>query len=65
MRALISDTSAISEFGFAPTVTLERGIDQYLTWIETQGEIRDYFTSAERKLKRRQIVKSVSAGEAR
>src|SRR5688500_12166834 len=45
MRALISDTSAISALGFAPEVELADGIDRYLAWVESQGEIKEYFAA--------------------
>lgn len=57
MRALISDTTRIGELGFSPTVDLSTGIDRYLDWIHQQGAISDYFTAAERALRRRSIVK--------
>jgi len=56
--ALISDISRIAELGFAPQTTLEQGIDRYLNWIRSQGEIKDYFAAAERSLRRRKIVKT-------
>ncbi len=57
MRALISDISRIAELGFAPQVALSDGIDRYLDWIRTQGDIADYFAEAERALRQKQIVK--------
>ena len=57
MRALISDISRISELGFSPRTDLEEGIDRYLDWIRSQGEIKDYFAAAERALRRRKVVK--------
>ncbi len=60
MRALISDISRIAELGFAPETDLERGIERYLDWIRSQGEIKDYFAAAERELRRRKVVKSAS-----
>ena len=57
MRALISDISRIAELGFAPQTGLEAGIGRYLDWIGTQGDIKEYFSAAERALRRRQIVK--------
>ncbi len=57
MRALISDISRVSELGFEPQTDLETGIDRYLDWIRSQGEIKDYFSAAERALRRRKVVK--------
>ena len=60
MRALISDISAITELGFHPRTDLAAGIDRYLEWISAQGDIKDYFSAAERRLRRRQVVKTIS-----
>jgi dTDP-L-rhamnose 4-epimerase len=62
MRALISDTSRIRSLGFEATVGLEEGIDRYLAWIETQGDIGEYFSEAERRLRERQVVKRARMG---
>lgn len=64
MRALISDTGRIAALGYAPTVTLEEGIDRYLAWVATQGDVAEYFTEAERRLRERSIVKRARAGAA-
>jgi dTDP-L-rhamnose 4-epimerase len=57
MRALISDISRIGELGFRPQTTLEDGIDRYLAWVAGQGDIGEYFSQAEKRLRRRQVVK--------
>ena len=62
MRALISDISRIGELGFAPEVDLATGIDRYLNWIRTQGDIKDYFAAAERGLRRKAVVKQSGRG---
>ncbi|HEU0163410.1 MAG TPA: NAD-dependent epimerase/dehydratase family protein, partial [Thermomicrobiales bacterium] len=61
MRALISDISRIQELGFAPVVDLPTGIDRYLAWIGEQGDIGEYFSAAERRLRARQVVKKARA----
>jgi dTDP-L-rhamnose 4-epimerase len=61
MRALISDISRIGEIGFQPEVELETGIGRYLDWVRAQGPIAEYFSAAERRLRKRQIVKRASA----
>ena len=57
MRALVSDASRLGALGFAPTVSLNEGIDRYLDWVREQGPIADYFAQAERLLRRRRVVK--------
>jgi dTDP-L-rhamnose 4-epimerase len=61
MRALISDIGRIEELGFAPSVDLPTGIDRYLAWIGGQGDIGEYFSAAERRLRARQVVKKARA----
>ena len=61
MRALISDGERIGELGFQPRVRLEEGIGRYLDWVREQGTIEEYFGAAQRQLRRRRVVKQVSA----
>lgn len=61
MRALVSDISRIAALGFRPEVDLARGIDRYLAWIAAQGDVADYFSAAERRLRARQVVKRVAS----
>ena len=61
MRALISDGARIRELGFQPQVRLEEGIGRYLDWVREQGTIAEYFGAAQRQLRRRRVVKQVSA----
>jgi dTDP-L-rhamnose 4-epimerase len=60
MRALISGIDKLAALGFTPETDLEQGIDRYLTWIEAQGSIPEYFGAAEKALKRRHIVRQSS-----
>lgn len=62
MRALISDIARIGELGFTPKVTLEEGVDRYIGWIAEQGDIGEYFSAAERRLRQRQIVRKARFG---
>lgn len=57
MRSLISDIGKIRAIGFEPQTNLADGIDRYLAWIAKQGDVAEYFTQAERRLRRRQVVK--------
>ncbi|WP_119068620.1 NAD-dependent epimerase/dehydratase family protein [Rubrobacter indicoceani] len=56
MRHLTPDLSCATAAGYAPQVGLEAGIERYLDWIKTQGDIRDYFAEAEALLRNRRIV---------
>jgi dTDP-L-rhamnose 4-epimerase len=59
IRSLISDISRIRTVGYEPQVTIEQGIARYLEWIETQGDVADYFSAAEAGLKAKGIVQAV------
>ncbi len=61
MRHLTSDVSRIGAAGYAPEVDLETGIERYLRWISTQGDVRDYFAAAEQVLREKRIVHRVAA----
>ncbi len=61
MRALISDISQIGALGYTPEVDLTTGINSYLAWIRTQGDIGEYFAAAERRLRKRRVVRRAAA----
>ncbi len=60
MRHLTSDISRARSAGYEPTVDLATGIEQYLEWIRTQDDVRDYFAAAERALREKQVVHQVA-----
>ena len=61
MRHLISDTTLIRNAGYAPAVSLEKGIERYLEWIREQGSVKDYFAAAEPILRKKGILQKVDA----
>jgi dTDP-L-rhamnose 4-epimerase len=63
MRHLISGISRARSIGFEPRVDLADGIRRYLEWIETQGDVRDYFAEAEPILRKKRIVHRRAAGD--
>jgi dTDP-L-rhamnose 4-epimerase len=66
MRHLTSDISRAASAGYAPEVGLEEGIERYLRWIRTQGDVRDHFAEAEKLLREKNVVHRVdSAGATR
>ena len=56
MRHLTSDIRLARTAGYAPQVSLAEGIARYVTWIRSQGDVRDYFAAAEAGLQERRIV---------
>jgi dTDP-L-rhamnose 4-epimerase len=64
MRHLTSDTRLICSAGYKPQVPLEEGIQRYIDWIQTQSDIRDYFSDAEQILRSKGIVHRVEVGNA-
>ena len=62
MRSLTSDITRARAIGYAPQVDLADGIGRYMAWIRTQGDIREYFTEAEARLRQKRVVQRVRAG---
>ena len=60
MRHLTSDIGRAAYVGYTPRVALAEGVERYLAWIRTQGDIRDYFAGAEQTLREKRIVHQVS-----
>ena len=64
MRHLTSDTKLIRAAGYRPEVQIEEGIQRYIGWIQTQSDIRDYFSEAEQILRSKGIVHRVEVKNA-
>ena len=56
MRHLTSDITRARTMGYEPVVNLAAGIERYLAWVRTQGDVRDYFGAAEAGLRAKRIV---------
>ncbi len=68
IRRLVADSSLMRSTGWRARVSIEDGIARYLDWVRQQGDVRDYFTAAEERLRRNGIVqqaKSLVASRAR
>lgn len=64
IRHLISDTTRIRSLGFTPAVDLQEGIERYLSWIRQQGDVNEYFTSAEAGLRSKGMVQRIDQAAA-
>ncbi|MDQ2662540.1 MAG: SDR family NAD(P)-dependent oxidoreductase [Candidatus Eremiobacteraeota bacterium] len=60
MRHLTSGTERIASIGYRPQTSLQQGIESYLAWIRSQGDIREYFAQAEAGLRERGIVRAAA-----
>ena len=59
VRHMVADISRIKKLGFKPEYDFDRGIEEYVKWIKKRGGIREYFSAAERILRKsRTIVKA-------
>jgi dTDP-L-rhamnose 4-epimerase len=56
-RHMLGDASALRELGWRPQVSLEDGIRRYAAWIRSQGDVAEYFTQAEARLRELGIVR--------
>jgi dTDP-L-rhamnose 4-epimerase len=59
-RHLVSDVSQLKRLGWRPTKTLDDILDDYIAWLETQGNVKDYFADAERVMKEMGAVRVAS-----
>jgi dTDP-L-rhamnose 4-epimerase len=57
-RHLFADISKIKKLGFKPSFSLEEGFERYISWIKEQGDVKEYFSEAERLLKEKGHIKS-------
>ena len=64
IRRLVADSALMRSTGWSPRVELEDGIARYLDWVRAQGDVQDYFTSAEERLRANGIVQRVAASVA-
>ena len=59
VRHIVSDVSQLLALGWRPTKNLDHILTDYLSWIETQGLIKDYFAEAERVMKATGTIRSI------
>jgi dTDP-L-rhamnose 4-epimerase len=60
-RHMLGDPAALRALGWEPRVSVEEGIRRYAEWIRSQGDVRQYFTEVEARLRRLGIVREARA----
>jgi dTDP-L-rhamnose 4-epimerase len=58
VRHFVHNSEKLMQLGWRPTVDLQEGLARYVSWIETQQNIRDYFEEAQQRLQALQVVVS-------
>lgn len=57
-RHMVPDPTKLMSLGWKPQVTLEEGLHRYVEWIKTQGDVKEYFTDAQERLRKMKVVRS-------
>lgn len=65
MRALFTNPEALASIGFRTRISLREGIGRYVEWIGSRGDIREYFSSAEERLRASGLVQNVKGSPTR
>ncbi len=60
VRNIVADTSALSAIGFRAETSIEDGLKQYVSWLQEQGPLPEYFARAEKELQAAGVVRSVN-----
>lgn len=57
VRHIVLNPGKIKAFGFEPRVTLKEGLSRVAAWIASQGEIKEYFTEAYKRLRENRMIR--------
>jgi dTDP-L-rhamnose 4-epimerase len=57
-RHMVLDPFKLENLGFKATVGLKEGLERFAAWIRDQGDVREYFTQAEKELKLMGVIRS-------
>jgi dTDP-L-rhamnose 4-epimerase len=60
-RHTVSDLSRITALGWQPTKDVRANIRDYLAWLDTQADTREYLIEAERVMEERGVVQRVTS----
>ncbi len=59
VRHLFSDNSKLRALGWEPTHDIHQGLAKYVAWIKMQGEVKEYFSEALKRMQERGVVRDV------
>lgn len=59
VRHIVSDISKLKALGWQPTHNLEKIMDDYIAWVETQDNLEDYFAEPESVMKEKGAIRKV------
>ncbi|MBE0479088.1 NAD-dependent epimerase/dehydratase family protein [Candidatus Aerophobetes bacterium] len=57
-RHIISDISKIKRLEWKPTLSVEEIADAYISWVKTQGDLRDYYAEAEKLMEKMSVIRT-------
>ena len=60
-RHMLGDASALRDLGWSAQIPLKSGVEHYVQWIRSQGDVDEAFTRAEARLRELGIVREVRA----
>lgn len=60
-RHIVHDPARLNNLGFKASTTVAEGVAQYVEWIKTRQNVKEYFTEAEELLKKLQVIRKVRA----
>ncbi|MBW2059715.1 MAG: SDR family NAD(P)-dependent oxidoreductase [Deltaproteobacteria bacterium] len=61
-RHSLSDVSKLRALGWIPRRGLNQILEDYLAWIQDQGDVKQYFTQAESELREKGVVRKAGKG---
>ena len=61
VRHIVGSIDKLSRLGFKPRVSIDAGIRRYTEWIRSMGEVKEYFSVVEARLRTAGIIRSRTA----
>lgn len=61
VRHIVGGIDKLKRLGFEPRVSVDAGIQRYAEWIQSMGEVKEYFSVVEARLRTSGIIRSRNA----